>query len=99
MVNHNLIVRVFAQFPPTQKYLAMMIPRLVVVLAAFYMGLAVAAPPLAQRLPEIKYADLVTQDPDTAKNMISYFTQLGALQITGIPRFAISKEKYLVSIN
>ncbi len=49
----------------------------------------------AHRLPEIKYADLVTQEPDTAQALITYFTQLGAAQITGIPRFAMTRKRAL----
>jgi hypothetical protein len=55
----------------------------------------IGAAPAVHRLPEIRYADLVTRDPETAQNLANHFTQLGAAQITGIPRFGMTRKRAL----
>ena len=78
----------------------MLFPQLfVVTVLLLVLSLTTALPqvslPLTHRLPEIKFADLLSHDSDAAQNLIAYFTDLGAIQITGIPRFGMIRKRAL----
>lgn len=47
------------------------------------------------RLPEVKYADLASLDERAGDQMLSYLSQVGAIQITGIPRFGMLRKRAL----
>eukprot|EP01033_Poteriospumella_lacustris_P014209 gene14209-10154_t len=47
------------------------------------------------RLPEVRYADLLTLEPTVVADVARQLTDVGALQITGIPRFGLARKRAL----
>lgn len=68
---------------------------LAVVVVIALQAAAVVADAESYRLPEVRYADLLTLEPTVVADAARQLTELGALQITGIPRFGLARKRAL----